>query len=367
MTLSRLGISNIRNIKSATVELEGGLNLIIGANGSGKTSLLESIYFLGSGRTFRSNSLDPLISRGESQCTVFGVVQDGASRRMNLGVQRGRDGSREIKLNGEKVDRASLLARSLPALVLSPNTVELLSGPPGNRRRFLNWGVFHVEHAFGEMWEQANRCLRQRNELLRRPSVRKEELRVWNEQLAVLADRIHQQRLTYFERFRQAFEHVCADLTGLEGVTCSYQKGWEGDEGLLPVLERQLESDIQRGYTQAGFQRADIRLRVDGQLAASVCSRGELKILAWALVLGQGKIFGEGTGAQLVYLVDDLASELDEEHRRRACEFLSGTGNQVVVTAIERSQFRCWDSEKPRVFHVEHGGFSMEERVNERR
>jgi DNA replication and repair protein RecF len=368
MSLGRLGISNIRNIKSATIELDPGINLFIGANGSGKTSLLEAVYFLGSGRTFRSSSVDPLISRGEAACTVHGVLFAPHGRKTSLGVQRNRDGQREIKINGEPGDRASLLARSLPTLVLGPNTVELLTGPPPNRRRFLNWGVFHVEPSFGDLWGQANRCLRQRNELLRKPGVNKRELAVWNSQLAELADALHHQRADYFTSLASRFAEVSARLSGLAGVTCRYHKGWEGEGGLGPVLARQADSDIQRGYTQSGHHRADLRLRLGTEGVATVCSRGELKILAWALVLSQGTVFMEKTGANLVYLVDDLSSELDAGHRAQVCEFLAAAGSQVLVTAIDREQFeKSWQTVRPRLFHVEHGGFSVEEAVNERR
>lgn len=366
MSLGRLGINNIRNIQSANLELDPGINLFVGANGSGKTSLLEAVYFLGSGRTFRAGSVDPLISRNQGECTVFGVVQDQAGQKVQLGVQRGRDGSREIRRNGATVVRASELARCLPTLVLGPNTVDLLTGPPEGRRQFLNWGVFHVEPSFSGLWEQANRCLRQRNELLRTPGAKSGELEVWDQQLGQYGDAIHALRTQYFKDFEFSFSAVAASLSGLSDVRCVYNKGWEGEAGLNAVLSRQAGSDLNRGYTQAGYHRADLRLTVAGELAARACSRGELKVLAWSLLLTQGKVFQDRTGAEVVYLVDDLVSELDSAHRRRVCDFLSGSGGQVLVTGIDRYQLDgCFNT--PLVFHVEQGRISAEERVNERR
>lgn len=368
MSLGRLGITNIRNIKTAALELDPGINLFLGANGSGKTSLLESVYFLGSGRTFRSNSVDPLITRGEQECTVFGGLIDANGHRSNIGVRRDREGGRDIRINGASVMRASALARRLPTLVLGPNTVELVNGPPGNRRRFLNWGVFHVEPSFSEDWDQANRCLRQRNELLRKPSTREQELEVWDEQLVGLAERIDAARSRWFEQFSQAFNEVCDALTGLDGVTCRYQRGWDATASLHQVLARQRQADLQRGYTQSGFQRADLQLRVNDAVATSTCSRGELKILAWAMVLAQGAVYRGVAASRLVYLVDDLASELDAGHRDRVCAFLADSGGQVLVTGIEGNQLQAtWQGQVPRVFHVEHGRFTLEETVDERR
>jgi DNA replication and repair protein RecF len=358
MSLGRLGIVNIRNIRKAELTLNPGINLFVGPNGSGKTSLLEAAYFLGSGRTFRSNSIDPLISRGEKNCTVFGSLESSSVGRMSLGVERSRDGHRKIRVNGEDIKRSSELAKQLPTLVLGPNTVELLTDSPGVRRRFLNWGVFHVEHAFSAVWEQGTRCLRQRNEALRSPVVDRTALGAWNEQLGRLADQIHGQRKRYFDALESCFIGVASDLAGIDGVKCTYRKGWDGEDGLVPVLQRLTDSDIQRGYTQSGYHRADIRVTVNNDAAASVCSRGELKILAWALVLSQGRVFREATGRNLLYLVDDLSSELDGKHRQRVCDYLAESDSQVLVTAIDRGQFGdIWGDVGASVFHVEHGHF----------
>lgn len=367
MSLGRLGINHIRNINSASLELVPDVNLFLGANGSGKTSLLESIYFLGTGRTFRSVSVDPLISRGQPSCTVYGAVFDGGGNRRTLGVTRERSGGREIKVNGAPVKRASQLARYLPTLVLGPDTVELVTGPPAYRRRFLNWGVFHVEPSFQDTWEQANRCLRQRNELLRRPGMTSRELQTWDVQLAELGTQIDLLRRHWVQAFQVAFSQVCEKLSRVPDVSCTYQRGWDDAEPLIQVLKRQQAADLGRGYTQAGFHRADLQLRVGKSAANAVCSRGELKVLAWAMVLSQGRVFTEHVGTDLVYLVDDLASELDQVHRSKVCELLTEMPGQVLVTGIDEFQLKGLWPVQPKVFHVEHGSFSAEETVDERR
>lgn len=368
MRLARLTIDNIRNISSAAIENDPSVNAFYGANGSGKTSLLEAVYFLGSARTFRSQSTDPLIRRDCEQATVFGLVtrEDGSSSR--LGVTRGRNGSREIHIDGESEARASELAKRLPTVVLGPETIELIVGSPGNRRRFLNWGVFHVEPSFGELWEHANRCLRQRNRLLRQ-EVRAddEQLATWTGELARLATELDQLRARYFERYKEVFEMVCRRLTGLPDVECQYYPGWDGSDTLASVLARQEDSDRRRGYTQRGHHRADIRVRVGGENVANVCSRGELKILAWAMVLGQGWLLTEDHGRHPVYLVDDVASELDREHRHAVCEWLARTNCQVFATAVDRDALvSSWGETPLKMFHVEQGQVVFEEMLNER-
>lgn len=356
MPLGRLDVSNVRNISRAGLELGPRATLFFGDNGSGKTSLLEAVYFLGSGRTFRSQSADPLIRRETESVTVFGEQVDDDGRRYRLGVSRGRDGAREVRINGESVQRTSDVARLLPILVLGPQTVDLVMAGPSLRRRFLNWGVFHVEHAFGELWEQYSRALRQRNQLLKSQTASAREMQIWSDSLSEFAEKVDQQRGRYFERFRTHFTRVSTTLMGENSLDSRYYRGWESGRPLRDVLAEQEEADRRRGFTQSGPHRADIRLRVAGQNAANVCSRGELKTLAWSLVLAQGECFQQGRNASLTYLVDDLSAELDQAHRQRVRDLLDVPRTQVLVTGIDRSQLDLgWTD--PKMFHVEHGQF----------
>ncbi len=363
MPLGRLDVSNVRNISRAGLELGPRATLLYGDNGSGKTSLLEAVYFLGSGRTFRSQSADPLIQRDAESVTVFGELVDDAGRRYRLGVSRGRDGSREVRINGETVQRTSDIARLLPILVLGPQTVDLVMAGPSLRRRFLNWGVFHVEHSFGELWEQYSRALRQRNQLLKSHAASMREIQIWSESLSDLAERVDAHRSAYIARFQQHFTKVSTTLMGENSLDSRYYRGWESGRPLSEVLAEQEASDMRRGFTQSGPHRADIRLRVAGQNAANVCSRGELKALAWSMVLAQGACFQQDRDATLIYLVDDLSAELDQEHRQRVRDLLDVPGIQVLVTGIDRSQLDLgWTD--PKLFHVEHGQFhEMEMRL----
>jgi len=364
MSLSRLTVKNLRNIEHVELNLGSGVNLVCGVNGSGKTSLLEAVYFLGSGRTFRGQRVEPLIAREASSCTVFGIADAG--RRCRIGVQRGRDGSRDIRMNGEVVRRASELALALPVLVLGPETVDLLLGAPGPRRRFLNWGLFHVEHGFLLEWENATRGLKQRNSLLRSRNGNSRELEVWTEKLVVLAESIDESRRRYFVKLQAVFQSVCAELTGLQGVECVYTRGWDISKSLTEVMANQLEGDIKRGFTLSGFQKADIEIRVAGDNATNVCSRGELKILAWALVLSQGKLSTTQHHQPPVYLVDDLCAELDEEHRQSVCRELYNSGSQILATGIDLEQLRrSWSGVTTKMFHVKRGVFSEMESSNE--
>jgi len=361
MKLIQLQANNLRNLSNVSLELDPGLNLFCGLNGSGKTSILESVYYLGTGRSFRGTQIDPIIQRGETQCLVTGTVLAPDQQTVRLGVQRDESGRRLIRVDGETCQQASDLAHYLPSLLLGPATIELLIGSPGPRRNFLNWGVFHVKPRFSELWREGVRTLRQRNAILRDGSS-SQELDVWTKRLAEVGTRIHQARQDYFDLFLPVFSDTYRFLMQLEGVKCSYRRGWAQESNLLDVFNDQLVSDRQRRFTQSGYQRADIRLTIDGSPVAQICSRGELKLLSWAMVLAQGIVLNQRENAKAIFLVDDLAAELDDHHQSAIAQLLIQQGGQVLVTGTDSKRLKgLWGKVSRKLFHVEQGAIREQE------
>ena len=380
-----LEVRHFRNLSRISVDLDPGLNLFFGENGSGKTSVLEASDFLSTVRSFRGVGLDTVVQRGAKGCLLRGKAKVGTTEHQ-IGITRDVGGNREIRIDSEITNKPSELARLLPTLVLGPQSVDLLLGSPASRRRFLNWGLFHVKPGlfspggaaagisfmdFPVKWEEANRCLRQRNLLLRQQSIgawarNSKELEAWSERLAAYANQIDQQRNQYVELYRPLFTKVALELTGLAEVKFDYYRGWNREAELRGIYLKEAALDQKRGFTQKGFQRADVRITVSGQPAAKVCSRGELKSLVWAMVLAQGALASKisrlvGSGATL-YLVDDLASELDDQHRHRVCKFLLETGQQVLLTGVdEKSLLSACNNRYGRLFHVKHGQVEVRE------
>jgi DNA replication and repair protein RecF len=275
-----------------------------------------------------------------------------------LGVQREQSGARVIRANGETLQQASELARYLPSLLLGPHTVELLTGPPGVRRSFLNWGVFHVEPKFGAWWQDGQRILKQRNAILKAGGAGS-DISVWTEQLVSVTEKIDVARRAYFEAFLPVFTETYRFLLGVEGVKCRYRRGWPPDRELPAVYESQEESDRQRRFTQSGFHRADIQVWIDGNPVAQTCSRGELKLISWAMVLAQGRLMA---GNSAVFLVDDLTAELDDKHRKTIAALLQQIGGQVLVTGTDSDSLRgLWEEGSGKLFHVEQGQIREQE------
>lgn len=361
MTLTKLEINRLRNISQAKLALSPGFNLIYGANGSGKTSILDAAYILSTARSFRNDKATHLIKRGEEDYLVRGEVSCRGTR-CRVGVQRDRQDRREIRIDGEAVTRGSDLVRLLPVLALGPGSSALLTGPPANRRRFLNWGVFHVEHQFGRLWEEANRSLAQRNRLLTvdhlRPTA---ELDVWTAQLVEHAERVDEARVAYLQGYEPVFRRMAREVAGFPDVSLVYRRGWDPASRLSDVYANQLPSDMKKGYTQQGFQRADLRIEVCGQPADKVCSGGELKAIVWAMLLAQGRLTKRNDHQATLYLLDDLAAEFDSGHRGQVCRYLLASGEQVLLTGMEKDvlDMACEGRFGAR-FHVEHGAVFQE-------
>jgi len=331
--LARLYIQGLRNITEADFPPSPHFNLLVGENGSGKTSVLEAIYMLGTGRSFRGHLQRPVIQENSPLCAVFGELEAGVS----LGVQRGRQGVQSLKIGGVQAESASQLSQALPLLLINGDTFAILEGSPSMRRRYLDWGVFHVKHDFVGHWRGARQALKQRNQLLRL-NVGAAELAPWSQALALHAEAMHFQRAEYFGLLQ---EHVCPLIVEFLGDELAgrfhmeYLAGWDTDAELAPQLLRSVVRDKQYGHTTLGPHRAELKLRLGGQDASAVLSRGQMKLLICALRLGQASLLKQLLGIGCVLLIDDLPAELDSANRAKVGAILHQLQLQTFMTAIE--------------------------------
>jgi len=358
MPLKRLSVTAVRNLHPVTIYPSPHINLIYGDNGSGKTSLLEAIHILGLARSFRSTRLQPVIQHQHDACTVFGELLLDNGVVTSMGITRSKQADYQIRIDGQTVRSTAQLAETLPLQLINPDSFRLLEGAPKQRRQYLDWGVFHVEHQFLVTWQRLQKSLKQRNSLLRRGRIDRLHLGPWEAEIVAASERIDQYRRAYIAKLKPVFEEVLAQLVTLDELTLSYFRGWDKERDLKAVLDSQYERDCQLGHTQAGPQRADLRLRVKGMNAAEVLSRGQQKLVVCALKIAQGYLLKEqGRQQDCVFLVDDLPSELDENHRNALCRLLEGLNCQVFITGVEAEQLaRSWQKETLlTMFHVEHG------------
>ncbi|MBF7728871.1 DNA replication/repair protein RecF [Pseudomonas sp. N040] len=356
MSLLRLNVTALRNLHAVTLSPSPRINILSGDNGSGKTSLLEAVHLLGLARSFRSTRLQPVIEYEQPALTIFGELASAVGTRQ-LGVQRSRAGEFQIRIDGQSVRSAAQLAQALPLQLINPDSFRLLEGNPRIRRQFLDWGVFHVEPRFLLAWQRLQRALRQRNSWLRRGTLDAASEAAWSRELSVASDEIDAYRRSYIQALKPLFEATLSRLLVLPDLVLSYYRGWDKDRELSEVLSTSLLRDQQLGHTQAGPQRADLRLRVGAYNAVDVLSRGQQKLVVCALKIAQGYLVNQSRSGECVYLVDDLPSELDEHHRHALCGLLEDLNCQVFITCVDHKILReCWQTDTPvAMFHVEHG------------
>jgi DNA replication and repair protein RecF len=348
MSISQLSLTNFRNLKSTTLDLHPAVNLFSGNNGSGKTSLLESIQVLCEACSFRTHQLKQCVAHDQSSFLLFGRFSG-----YKAGISKSND-KLEIKVNGEAIKRRSSLVSRTPISIVNVDSFNLVSGSPEQRRKFIDWCLFHVEHSYTEYWVQFKHALKQRNRLLK---TRKDLnlLDYWNEYLIKPSLTINQLRKTYTELIaRELLEQLPELLQGME-VTLNYVQGWPAETELKQCLEDAREKDIKAGYTNYGIHRDNLQILVDGFPAIQVLSRGQLKRLCLALIVANLKIVKNETEKNIILLIDDLHSELDSASRKIVYQQLIDIGLQLFITNIEERIPGVLREKDFKMFHVEHG------------
>jgi len=375
MALVRLQTENFRNLSAAPVSFSASFNLLYGENGSGKTSVLEAIGYLGLGRSFRVNRHQAVVSHGEQRVTVFGGLDHGMTEQTaevhkglvhRLGISRDvLQKETTLRVDGEGVRSLSSLAMHLPVSVIDPGVFDVVAGGPGKRRQFLDWAVFHVEPSFASVWQQCQRVTSQRNQTLRNGRLDESLLRVWDKQYAELSDRITDARVATFRRFKMAFEALVREVEvhWTDGLKLEFYPGWDTAQPLMDLLAGHREQERKVGHTLYGPNRADIRLKFQGRPVAETFSRGQQKTLVILMKIAQGMVLSD-MGKQVTFLLDDINAELDEGHRAMLARRLQALRCQVFITSIERPVVdQLWqDGGAPeyRLFHVEHGKLTEE-------
>ena len=401
--IERLQVSYLRNL--AQVDLStAACNVIIGANGSGKTSLLEAIFLLSRGKSFRHHQPKRYIQHHQSTATVHAKLNDGST----LAIQKQADATTLLRLNQTTVYNQSILTEQLPTLLIDPSSMDMLEQGSASRRQLLDWLVFHMKQGFHPQWVAYQRLLKQRNSLLKQTNhlshVQLAELKSWDKGLGNHAALIHHYRKQVFTEWQPYFAKSIAQLLPAyaEQLSLSYNAGYDTDVALEMQLNERLEQDLQLGYTRIGNHRADIhvhwrssdstgskntdkkvgdtsenetnyKLPILKEQAANVLSRGEKKLLITALRLSQLPLLLNTTSnaetaasektlnATPVVLLDDITAELDDRAIKILLSTLAQLPCQVFMTSLTDDIVplvqELWS--KPKMFHVKQGQIQL--------
>lgn len=357
MTISHFALQDFRNLTKLSIDPSSKLNIVYGNNGSGKTSLMEAIFYLGRARSFRTSHVQHLIAHNKTAFVCFGKITDQQGLGYSVGVRRTLQ-DQVIKINKQLIQRTSELAHILPMQIINNDVHHLIDGGPKVRRQFLDWGVFHLNPQYSQLMKQFRHTLRQRNAALKQ-KWKRQDIQHWDSSLGKLVSEINTLRLRYLEQFIPMYEHLMQDSFNLPPVKINYRSGWEKNLDYSTALAEHWDLDLQRGLTHYGPHKADLRLSSNKQPLKEVVSRGQQKIIGTLLVLAQILVYQNSDTknhkGSLVLLIDDLPAELDRDFSRYFIDKILQTDTQVFVTATDHQLLPLPTDVPRKVFHVEHG------------
>lgn len=357
MHVQRLRIERVRNLKTVVLSQLQPFNIFYGQNASGKSSVLEALHLLATGKSFRTNLVKQYVQHGQSDAIIYAEAE-----QYRLGLQKQVSGEQLIRLNGDTVATQSELAKLLPIQLIDPESISIIDTGSKPRRQLLDWLMFHVEPGFYPFWLKYQRALKQRNNLLRSSYTKQagleQSLQSWESALAHYGEPIHLLREKTVDKWLPVFQSYCQQLLPDQQLTLSYVAGFESKEGLLANLIKHRQRDIEKAGTQYGPHRADLRLKTPLGGVEEVLSRGQKKLLLIALKLSQIHMLHD-LGHQTVVLLDDFTAELDASAQRRLISALIQLQSQIFMTTLEYAAvvplLNELDVTSYAVFHVAEG------------
>ena len=315
MHVRTLWLTDFRNYASAEVGLSPGLTALVGANGEGKSNLLEALAWLATLTSFRGAPTDALVRTG----APFAVVRAQAEsdgRDILLEAQIQPNGRNRVQVNRQPLRRARDLLGSLRATVFTPDDLEIVKGGPGERRRFLDDVLVALHPRNDALRAEVERIIRQRNALLKQAGGRLDEaaaftLDVWDAKLADAGEALAAARTDLVGRMQPVLADAYDALARQPALaTAGYEAAWR-DRGLAAALAEARAADVRRGVCTVGPHRDEVVLALGDRLARTHASQGEQRTLALALRLASHRVVTEATGTPPVLLLDDVFSELD--------------------------------------------------------
>jgi DNA replication and repair protein RecF len=337
--VTRIQLRDFRNYEAAAVELSDGLTVVTGANGAGKTNLLEALYFGCTARSPRTSNERELVRRGGEGVArvVLELDADDGEHRIEVGYQAGE--AKHLRVDGSPVDSLSAVAVRPLASVFLPERLELVKGAPAARRAHLDQVVAALWPSRGETRAAYSRALAQRNALVARvraglagPAA----LDAWDAELAGQGIRLMQDRGEAIDGLRPLFTELAASL-GLPGeaeLRYRPRSGASDAEGLAAELAERRQADLERGFTAHGPHRDELQLLLGGAPLRAYGSQGQQRAALLALLFAERALLAERRARPPLMLLDDVMSELDAERRELLAELLR-SGGQAVITTTE--------------------------------
>jgi len=356
MLLEQLTIHHCRIIKQAELDLSPSMNLICGDNGSGKSSVLEAVSILSKGRSFRTARIADVI-RNDEETLLIRAQSIEDDNHFTIGIERSKNTTR-IRVNQQDINTQAALSRYLPVTIIDPNSIELVTGSPSLRRAYVDWIAFYLFPEFHKIWQNYQRILKQRNLCLRVPSYLS-ALPQWTDELIKSQTLIQNYRERSLAILKPQLARLSGKLLDQHELKIKLTSGFAQTMDDLSFeaqrafyLERR-ESDIKSARTLSGAHRADLQIFFNDHLAQISASRGQLKLIAIAMLLAQSRSIDPEDKRKGIIALDDLAAELDGDNKQRLLKCLRELEQQLLLTTTQSELIPLFEGD--RMFHVKHG------------
>lgn len=358
MKIKNINIENFRNIKELSLEFED-VNIIWGENAQGKTNLIEAIFLFTGSKSFRGAKDSQLIKMGENQSKLR-IDFEGSNRSQNAEIRIGN--KREAYLNGVKKKSASMLSDEIKAVIFSPVHLNMIKEGPGERRKFVDAALCQIKSNYRNLLKEYNRCLDQRNILLKDLKHNPELdslLYIWNKNCAICGAKIIYQRLKYIEALSPFVKDIFSGISGgKEEIELKYRSfdDFSADTAqiekkLLRALENNKIQDMMNRSTSVGPHRDDIEILINGISARIYGSQGQQRSCVLALKLAEANLLEQITKKEPIALLDDVMSELDEKRQDYILNHIKN--RQVFITCCDKETIL--KLKKGKTFHIEKG------------
>jgi DNA replication and repair protein RecF len=337
MLVTAIEARPLRSLERVRVELAPGIVSVIGPNGTGKTNLVEALYFALTGRSFRTTDRRDLIPFGGGLARAEATIrsEDGIEHKLMAAISRS-EGRRHL-LDGNPADPATLARSRPPVAVFAPDRLSLVKGPPAERRAHLDGFVSARWPARGELRKRYGQAVAQRNALLSRLGAgygSPQDLRIWDAGMAAAAAPLVEARASAVAELAAPFAGAAAEL-GLEGAALAYAPRAEGsEEEIRAGLEERRDQDIRLGRSSWGPHLDELKLSAAGRSLRKYGSQGQQRTALLSLLFAERQALLEARRMTPLLLLDDVMSELDPGRRERLVARL-GDGGQVLITAAD--------------------------------
>ena len=355
MKLVDITIENCRKISKSTLALSSSLNVIIGDNGSGKTSIVEAFSLLSSGRSFRTHRIGEVITQGEKKLLITAKLKiiDATS---HVGIEKSSKET-HIRINKQDIRSQAELSKFLPITIIHPDSIKLIVGSPSERRRYLDWIGFYLVPEYHQLWKHHQRILKQRNAYLRLQKI-SDDFNYWTKELIIAQSQLHEKRLSIISLLGGEIDFFRKRLLPKNKISLMLSNGFSASDkfdnlNTLDFYQSKLTQELKMKRTLYGIHTSDMKIGLDSVPANISASRGQLKLIAISLLLAQSNAIKQRDKLSGLIVVDDMTSELDEGNQQILLDTLSLVEQQIVLTAPVLSEVLARQSAK--MFHVKHG------------